>query len=186
MFETLFCKLSRYRFLDFCICFAYCYFNIKVRQPPRPSQSLFRTSSCVIIVADLSRSSTDVRFSKILRLFLESTSRTQLCKATHPPQNTSKHIHTNTHTHINCSSFLTNITELTSYPRAYEAECHCNGIFAGRRAEIPPSCLSRAKDKDCRVPVALHWYAVSFVVFCNPVPPDLIERVTRLDRPLYL
>jgi len=27
------------------------------------------------------------------------------------------------------------------------------------------------------IPIALHWHAVSFAVFCNPVPPELIERV---------
>lgn len=145
---------------DFCIALVVFFFflYIKVRQPPRPSQSLSTTSSCIIIVADLWRSSTDVRFSKILRLFLESTSRTQLCKATHPPQNIETHSHTYI-THTNCSSFLTNITELTSYPRtrAYEAECYCNGIFVrgGERQFL--LLVSRAmKDKDRRVPVALH------------------------------
>lgn len=110
-----------------------------MRQPPRPSQSLSRTSdkkkkSCINHRrGSLSRRrSTDVRFSKILRQFLESTSRTQLCKATHTrPRNIEIHTHTHTqiYKHINCSSFLTNITELTSYARACETERHCNGFF---------------------------------------------------------
>lgn len=128
-----------------------------------------------VIESGLSPSTDDVRFSKILRPFLESTSRTHCSvkQANTRPRNID----------TNCSSFLTNITELTSESRRESVR---GGMpLQWTRVYVPIYAiyiynvyillhLARGDSTTVTrivVAPALHWRAVSsrsFVTLCAP------------------